>query len=564
MKEFFSHLYFRLSALVVLPAFLLLAFDLLERRGDLPPLVALHLDAAGRLLDEQVPYIDFFDWANPFVFDLFTLPRFCFEPLSKLSLLLRMEDVVQGLILLAFFASISACLALLIKARASLNLDDSGAASPQSISQSAALAAELDLIALPYLVGLVFTGFFARYQLGDLQFLFVLSLAPWLLLRWLSYQRRAYQLPANNALDIQGNFALALGCFAALGSALDLPHCLALPAIEASLMAYYGKLKPPALRQWLGVLLGYFLVAMRFFTEPVVMQNAFWYWIVPLKMVHYQVFDANLYPAHSSPDQSRLFYLFFFAAAAWTIVGRRLSILTPLITLATVGLGFFLLEKEGFTRDALVMAFATIVMLSILLAKALASILPERKKLATALLSVVYLAFALTGFKYFDITWTDSMSPKSASLHAELPDVFQLLAKRLKSGSAVMVLADFPDAIYPLVANLDLRQSGYLLFARPMKVLNMLIDRGEVSGHWKTLYAHMAGKLNAEFQAGTNEIVLVHGDVVPEFLAKSGCQMALDSVYRPDGNCFYFSDNRSPREYIGFNHPYIVWVKKHK
>ncbi|HNH73752.1 MAG TPA: hypothetical protein PLF23_08265, partial [Candidatus Obscuribacter sp.] len=57
--------------LLTLPAFWLIGRDYLTRRGDLSPMVAMHLVINQLVTTEQVPYVDFLDLAQPIIYELY-------------------------------------------------------------------------------------------------------------------------------------------------------------------------------------------------------------------------------------------------------------------------------------------------------------------------------------------------------------------------------------------------------------------------------------------------------------------------------------------------------------
>ncbi|HNM52322.1 MAG TPA: hypothetical protein PKN86_21550, partial [Candidatus Obscuribacter sp.] len=62
------------SALSVFVLALLLITDLLDKSGDLPTLLSMHLSLAQTFLAGSKPYLDYFDFSPPLVFEFAKLP----------------------------------------------------------------------------------------------------------------------------------------------------------------------------------------------------------------------------------------------------------------------------------------------------------------------------------------------------------------------------------------------------------------------------------------------------------------------------------------------------------
>jgi len=100
LKALFANKFTAIYLVLALPILFLFGHDVISRRGDLACLVALRLTCVQLINSEQIPYIDFFDWSQPVVYELFQLPFALQSLLAKLNLGTRLEAVTEAILLL--------------------------------------------------------------------------------------------------------------------------------------------------------------------------------------------------------------------------------------------------------------------------------------------------------------------------------------------------------------------------------------------------------------------------------------------------------------------------------
>ncbi|MBK9201454.1 MAG: hypothetical protein IPL73_03220 [Candidatus Obscuribacter sp.] len=352
LKALFANKFTAIYLVLAVPILFLFVHDVISRRGDLACLVALRLTCVQLINSEQIPYIDFFDWSQPVVYELFQLPFALQSLLAKLNLGTRLEDVTEAILLL--LTALSSLVTFTIFMYGRKRLQKAGLQETDSKD----LLAQVEQAALPFALTPLLLSYFARFQFGESQYLMVLALVPWIAMRWLAYQ----------SISLPTVWALITGVICGLTLSLEVPYAITLVAIEVLLVSVFRRLKAVFSYECLGALLATLVIWMRINQSPDAMQSAYWHWILPLRWLQFQDLDEMIQGPGAAPELAYIFYLFVLAVFVSVVLGQKFKTVTLSSGLAIIGMGFFLLEKQGYTRDIIIAAAGILLTLSLAIA----------------------------------------------------------------------------------------------------------------------------------------------------------------------------------------------------
>ncbi len=83
-----------------------------------------------------------------------------------------------------------------------------------------------------------------------------------------------------------------------------------------------------------------------------------------------------------------------------------------------------------------------------------------------------------------------------------------------------------------------------------------------LSGHWKELNDTILRNLEAEFSSSRADLVLVSGCYMQDYVRQNKLLDLLRENYDQGSPCIFLSDNRQPREFIGFYYGYDTWLRR--
>ncbi|MBX9937947.1 MAG: hypothetical protein K2Y32_01775 [Candidatus Obscuribacterales bacterium] len=536
---------------LVLPAFLFIASDYLRRRGDLSSLVAQRLFINGLVCQDQVPYIDFIDLSQPIIYELFKFPPFLHGLLLSFGLACRLEEVVKSLFLVLTLLSSLASFCFARYALKRLAERTTGGESALlsggeagSNSQPLALAREIEIAALPFALAPVLLAYMARFQIGEVQYLMGLAAIPWLLMRYLAYR------------GIEFSVWLSLLCGAVMGVAfsLEYPYVLVPLVLELFMATSFWQFKPILSYNLLGFALSAMVVFLRLRKWPEAMQKAYFEWIIPLRQLQFGELDEMIQGQGSSPDLSYVFYFFVAVCVLYIFIDRRLPILRPAVATGVIGLFFFILEKQGFTRD-IVLAMSGLILAALLslayISRSFSKAESSFRRFVTVGLSAAVVLYA--GYFAFSIEhdYSEGINPHPKEKSA-LPDVNLFVQQHSQWQHPVAMFCDYPDSTFPLLLNLERSSGTMLVNSRPVRLLMKLERLCVLDERWKRLKNLIVGNLEAEFSSARADLVLVHGCYLKEFMEANGLLKLLQENYSEGGFCLFQSDNRQPREFLGY------------
>lgn len=526
--------------IVALPSFILIAYDYLVRRGDLATLVALRLTACQLIAAGETPYLDFLDLSQPVVYEVFALPAKLQAGLLQMGLAIRLEELTKGILLaLLLWSSLSIFYILQTGLKHTQEKDP---------------AANIDLgqIVLPLSITPILLTYFARFQIGEVQWLISLALLPWLAMRYVSYRgKKFHPLPA-----------LICGAMAGLACSLEFPYFLAPICLELILVGMHKQIKGVLSFENLGLLLSLMVVFMRVSQLPVPVQNAYHDWIMPLRYRQFESLDEMIMGLGTSPELSYVFYLFAAAFALYVFLGERIKALFLGTTLAIIGLGFFILEKQGFTRDIVLAMAGVLFVLSTCLYFFLTNFAKGRAQVA--LFSVFVFVYSLVYWRSIERDFSDAISPTPKNVTAGVVDINMFMQNRTNWHSPVAIFCDQPDPAFPLLFNLERSPGTYVLNGRPLRILLKLKRLSLLGAHLKELQDHINSNLKSEFSSKRADFIFLHGAYMQEYLQENGLMDLLNNNYDKDQFVMFLSDNKQPREFLGYYFSFETYRRRDK
>lgn len=555
---------FSLVSVLVL-GFLLLR-DLLDKSGDLSTLLSMHLSLAQTFLAGSKPYLDYFDVSPPLVFEFAKLPYLLQSALGT-WLPMRVESLTKVLVVLAMLGSSLFSAAIMVSARRQLVERLNFNLPWQERRRFSLLENALSVMMVPYLGALWYFACFVRLQVGELQFLYALALAPFLLLAWL----------ASEGLNFQPWLRFLLGFSLGIVSCFDFPFLpisvvLILVGIFSSRALLQGLLSLFTFQN-AGFLFALSLGGLHYFGLPDDVRHAFEHWVYPMKVMSYQTFDQDMAPFGNSPEQQLHYYLAVLALLAAAALMRFQPILAYLALVCLAGLAINLLEKQGFSRDLLLADFGSVAVLTVS-ASFLLSRLPlllQRRintagKLPAYIFQTVLLAvgvsLSLFLLKRADLAYAEGLNPHPVLHRSDSSDINIAVGENSKWKEPVFILCDYPDPAYPLLFNLERPPGAYLVNGRPMRLLRALLRLGPLTGDYLEFYEHIKDSLRFSFEQRRPQLVFVHGTDAMEFLTAAGLRPPLEAEYDRIEDVIFLTDNVAPREFLGFYIDFAQFKRK--
>jgi len=546
---------------------LVLLRDLLLNKSEISSWLAMRICAVGLMMEDFKPYIDFWDWTLPPVYDFLKMPCTLRLALEKLGLFMPVNLFIIWFIWLLSLLSVLVTAYVIKKALDKSKFDemsvqtgsDIGSESETPSDPEAPLessitgSAELQLLAIPFTAGIALACLIVRFDLGDLQHLLALALFPYLLVRWLSCR------------DLSPGLWLSLiiGAVAGVTACFDVPFILVFAALELYFVLQERSLKILFRPELLGFLLAAMvcLVRMTQLEEP--SSTAFWKWTMGLRMLNYEVWNEALFAALASPDRRDVCYTMALTLVLAFIFRQKSSIIFPLIVVMLAGFGIFMVEGEGFSHDLIISIFSSCLILSILLV-ALSNAFVERvisvkERLSFAqwryplILSAIMVAALAFAFS-LDRDRNRLKDFQAAQGKGGISETMTTINKYSAWKEKVLVLADTPDVAYPAIVVLDRAPGGYLLWARPLRLFEYLKKYRGLEGPMRDFYKYTYSKLRSDITSPDLKLVLLHNYYVRDVLDHEKVLPMFGQGYISCPDCInYSADNWQPREFVGLN-----------
>ncbi len=535
----------------------------------------MRIVASGLLAKGELPYVDFWDWSQPIVFESLKSLHVLCAALAALGL----SVIPASFIPLCIFCLVIASLILLaaIAAQALFSVD------------SGEQQFEIQDFAIACAFGLLLSALIARFDFGELQYVLMLAIAPWLLLRWLAHNR----LPASSqsAESLQAMvlrrtalpmiLSALVGGIAGAAACLDIPYLLVFVILESVLLLHSHRWHSLFSLEWLTFIL---TIAINFLyltslQEPV--HTAFWQWTMPLKWLNYSIVDPAMVAPLTSPNRVDIVYCLVAAALVAFLFSRKHSCFVPLTGLMLSGLGLYMVEGQGFSHDFIVAIFAitTIFTSAAIIAVRqgvnwFAQFAPQSKnseilQSPLAFQSVlVVLALTSTTAVWCSLDHDRSRLQDYMSLNitkGNLP-LELALEKTSKVNDSVTLLSPYVEPAYPLLLFSGRKPGGYLLWSRPLWLFKWISDNSTFTGPMKDFQAHTWSNIESEIAQQRTDLFIASDDQVLNTFDREKFFRALRKGYlEVDTTGDYFSlGNHQPHEYCGSNPQFRFFVKRSK
>lgn len=551
--------------------------------------LAMRIVAAGLLARGELPYVDFWDWSQPIVFESLKYLHMLCTALGAMGV----SVIPASFIPLCIFCLIIGSLILLaaIAWQALTSVD------------SAEAKQEIQSFALACAFGLALTLLIARFDFGELQYVLLLAVAPWLFLRWLAHNKLPQSTFAASAqgsssslsssssssskkisrcqMSLATILAVLVGIIAGAAACSDIPYLFVFVIVELVLLLQSHRWRSLFSLEWLTFIL---MIAINFLCltnlqEPV--HTAFWQWTMPLKWLNYSIVDPAIVAPLSSPNRVDVVYCLVAAALLAFLFSKKNSCFAPLTGLLLSGLGLYMLEGQGFSHDFTVAIFAitTIFIGAAIIAVRqgvnwFAQLAPQSKNSVIlqsplAFQSVlVVLVLTSTTAVWCSLDHDRSKLQDYMSLNitkGNLP-LDLALEKTSKVNDSVTLLSPYVEPAYPLLLFSGRKPGGYLLWSRPLWLFKWISDNSTFSGPMKDFQTHTWSNIESEIAQQRTDLFIASDDQVLNTFDREKFFRALRKGYlEVDTTGDYFSlGNHQPHEYCGSNPQFRFFVKRSK
>lgn len=521
------------SLLIGLPVFLVFLFDLLSSTGDIAPWPAMRLSLFERFRSGALPYSDFFSFDTPVALFFGSLPAAFHQLLAGLGWMQPLVLIFKLSVFLAVVLSLVASLGILCftmeKAEAEKRL-------------------ELTPLVLGFSFSFMVANYLVRFQFGDLQHLFCLALLPYLFLRAGTYMGVRFPSPIS----------FLLGIVAALAASLDLFFVPVFVICELVLSAVNGKLRFD--KAILGVMLGFCLATVGLFILPEPARAAFFQICSPLRFAKLLILDEILTFVKCAPDLRYYLILFGISLVTGFLSLSRSKLVAPLIILMIMGLLLFSVEAEGFSSELVVLIFTSAFVLGLNLFQGLSAFSSSKLYLTASILVSCLISWGLYSVHHQALD--QALSVSSELRRNGAPDLGEVLDLNSRIGDNVLVVSDFPSAIYPTLLYYDRRQYGYLTTSKPLHLYRVLRQIRSNNKALNTACETIISKVRRDLDSGKIALLLVHKSPEEEDMRCLGLAFYLDNRFANSGNAYYYSRARAPREAVGYLFPFHVYLPR--
>jgi len=535
---------------IALPGLLIYAFDLFGHQGDLAAPVALRLTAAQLMLSGLTPYVDFWDWSQPVNYWLCQFPYVTNGALEGIPYYIPPELSFKVMLFGLTLLSIALTIRVL----------DIGA---KNLPEESPVKAQAEGLYVPLLTGFIAALFCTRFEAGVLQQIFMLTLMPWLTMRWLTYQGASFAGKADIYLGTRT--ALLAGLLLGLGLILDLPHLPVLIVLEIFFALAYGcrrfKFDGSVFSSSLVCLVD--LIYLH--GLPLSMNKAFWQWAMPIRMRQYTRFDASISAYVASPDRRDALYMMALALVVALLLQVKQDFLRPLIALTALGLALYVGEGDGLTGSLVVALWGTSFIVSICAWQLLRSIKWINNNSINNAMVLPAVAIALVALIFTNSLNRDrDVARQGPTVFKEQAktDIFDIVNNFSKTGDSVIVLCDYPMPIYPLLFDLDRQPGSYLLWSRPLRVLNAINHFNAMTPALSEFEKFLYNRLESDISRAQSPIILIAKNSIAGIVEKSDLKKTLDAAYERTGECYYCSINKEPAEYCGFEQAFDIYRRR--
>lgn len=536
--------------LLCLGPLLALAIELVHYPSQLSAGLAMRIVAAELVSEGELPYVDFWDWTQPVIYEIFKYPCLLAGFLKDVGQPVIPAILIPPLIFAFALLAFALATALYLQAgRGSI----AGSQDEQSFSDFTTAC----------FFGYALTALLARFDFGELQYLLLICLFPWLLLR--SY--------VHSGRRVHPAFSVLTGSLAGLGACLDLPFLGVFIILELALLLQSRRWRtlgsPDCLAFVLTVALNLFWLSH---LESSV-GNAFWNWTMPLKWLSYFVLEPGIFGPTSCPRRVDVLYCLCATGCIAFVWHRRHSWLAALAALLFAGFFLFLFEGNGLSQNLILTIFAASAIFSgfaSVFVRYWLGLLGEKgARLSPLLQSQIVLVL---------MAWTattltcGSLAQDRQSLQAETSagyrkgeiSIAQLIEESTAQRDKVSVLCTSPAPVYSYLALSGRKPGGYLLFAKPLVLFKWLKENATLTGAMKDFYDFINNRLTNDIEQQQSSALVVCDDSIWDCYGRQSSLPLLERYYQKSARPGqYFSHkNHQPAEYCGLKYSPMLFVRK--
>lgn len=530
---------------------------------------------AGRLLnDGLLLYSDFFLIESPVSISVMSLLVKALEALSLgVSTLNVLFGGSLGWLTLAFLPVFAVPILSFICGLASLAL-----VLPIIFSSGSTVATSLRADLPAYVSAFFLTILCCFFDFGDSQSFLLAVLLLWLPLRILRYEE----------VRIAKQIALLAGAFAALSIFCDPTAVIFWGFVEIFLLAStagrQGRLILPMnmfafLKQYLlrSEVVGFFLTSagclLYLGALPDATKRLYWEAVVPIQFMQFQSDHPAIYGPLSSPNRLDVIVCYLLASllAIWH---RRFSpdcLPSLLSVVGLAGLVQYVLQNEGLSRSLVLTVFSSFAIFLICGYRSLCLLIERTRALhwplnfeKVFLILVVWLASGYLNF-CLNIDRQALRSQYQIDIESGARPIEDFLLEKTKPGEKVAIIADFPEAAYPLLLSHDRIIATRLLSFRCLSLLHARSEKGALSPVLKDFYAKLLSELHEDLVDPACKLCLINQSITLPILEKAQIVNRLsDASYLakqgPELVRFVSAGNRQPHEYFGYNYDFAVYA----
>ncbi|MBI5175787.1 MAG: hypothetical protein HY986_23070 [Candidatus Melainabacteria bacterium] len=542
--------------LLCAPPLVLLTADLLYHPINISSWLAMRIYAAKLMTEGKDLYLDFFDWTQPLLLGAFKLLLQARELLVWLWTGLRAIWPNNQQESLPFLLLPDVYITVVIIAALAMSL--------LICAKLAAIPAREDKyrhwLGLP--VALSLTAYVVRFDFGDLQFLLLLSLAPWLLLKL----KRAAGETVNTPL------ALLIGALAGLAACLDLHYILVFAVL--SFLFKPDKKKPAP--ETLTLLLVPVLYLAWLLALPAEQNKIFFQWAMPVRLLQFTTPNADLF----GPDSCAHRFDVWCASALALFTAQALSAKTSFLqtpgkqtlrslgVLLSAGLALYVVENQGLSKDLILAIFAATSIFVVALTEAIKELVSRFSKEEREALPLKYAVMAaLVLISMATLAIGENLRQdrqlllyvQTGGIKSEKVDLETALTTYSKPGSKIVFFNELAQPAYPMLLTFERKPGSYLLFSRPLLLLNWHKEHGKLTAALSEFHNYIHDDLKAALASNDTDLVIMDATILPT-MKSSGLEKTIsDSFQQLPPGCFYSARNRQPHEYAGYNWDYFIF-----
>ncbi|MGD9684451.1 MAG: hypothetical protein AB7W16_25070 [Candidatus Obscuribacterales bacterium] len=403
---------------------------------------------------------------------------------------------------------------------------------------------------LPYLaVTLLVTGFAAInnlfvFQLGEHEHLLLILTMPYILLRWLrgdepEQAKSEETSPANPLAEPDWRLCAAAGVASGIGFCLHMLY-LSLPLLmELVPILRSGQAVSLRKPESIACISTVALIAL----SVVLFDPSFVELVVPVVLAHWQVLDLNLGQVAYSPDHNRLLLLCYAAFVPALACLGRTSLVTPLFTMAIMGLMFLTAQKHGFTGDTILAGGMALTLLGLSTGMILSEVRASASKLANKLAISVAVFAAMVGvITAFTHSLHTGSSLEKALRIGKLPaentrSIAEFVELYSGPGDGILVINDTVAPSYPMVLLKGRHLVDGITGGLPLRAL--LAAASKDTSMQEALATYKA-RINKAITSKTARLIFIQDGINYEWLlAQPELKESLDKDYRPVGMARY-------------------------